>query len=456
MKINGVEVKGGEELFDQTFKEQVSELAEHEAFNADEMTIMPDGHAGAGAVIGFTMPIQDKVVPNTVGVDIGCGVTAVNVGKPGCLEGEDESVYEMIDEEIREKVPLGRETHSNPDYHIVNDFPWETCQEKWEMFLERNEQFSYLVGSEPYGEEYFKDLCQRVGYDLNRAIASMGTLGGGNHFIEISQSDLSEDYWVVIHSGSRGIGLSIANYWQDKATEYTTSRKTRDDVPKHIEKYLGEDWKPLADKIRSDFGGEEIQAKFDEVSQAIEKYGPSSDNRNTDLDWLEGEEMVGYIQDMIFAQQYARENRKEMCKAVADVLDSEIIRTIDSIHNYIDFEDGIIRKGATPARDGQPLVVPFNMADGAILGIGVGKRSWNSSAPHGAGRRGSRRWAYDEFSVDEFEDSMEDVFSTSVNEDTLDEAPMAYKEAESVREEMKDTAKIMEYLNPVINIKAEQ
>lgn len=450
-------VHGEKEAFDEYFMEQVSEIVDHEAFE-NTIHIMPDGHGGSGAVIGFTMEIGDKVVPNTVGVDIGCGMTAVNVGKPGCLEGKDKNVYSMIDEEVRDAIPFGRQTHDNPDYHIVDDFPWHKCDAKakhLEESLEKNLRDGDVFPSY-YGEDYFKDVCKRVGYDINRAIASMGTLGGGNHFIEISKSTKNGDYWVTVHSGSRGIGYSIAEYWQNKATDLTTARKTLDEVPNEQKKYLKDNWKPDSQAIRSDFEGEDIQKKFDEISQVIQNYGPNSDSRNNELDWLEGNEVFGYFRDMIFAQQYARESRQQMCKSVADVLDADIKETVDSIHNYVDFEDMTIRKGATRAQENEKLIIPFNMRDGTILCKGSGNNNWNRSAPHGAGRQMSRTQAFNELDVDEFKSDMENVFSSSVTQETLDESPRAYKDIQKIQNVIGETAEIIDRWEPVINMKAEE
>mgnify|MGYP000388477621 CR=1 FL=1 len=446
-------VHGSEEAFDDYFTEQVSEIVDHEAFE-NPIHIMPDGHGGAGAVIGFTMEIGDKVVPNTVGVDIGCGMTAVNVGKPGCLEGRDEDVYSMIDDDIRQEIPFGRNTHDDPEYHIVEDFPWERCEKIWEQFsLEWSDA---ELDSINYGKDYFIELCAKVGYDVNRAIASMGSLGGGNHFVEISRSTKNGEYWVTVHSGSRGIGYSVAEYWQDKATHLTTARKTLDSVPVEQQKYLKDNWKPDSEAIRSDFEGEEIQKKFDEISRIIEEYGPNSDERNTELDWLEGEEALGYFKDMIFAQQYARESRLQMCKAVAEVLLADIQETVDSIHNYVDFEDMTIRKGATRAHEGEKLIIPFNMRDGTILCRGKGNDNWNRSAPHGAGREMSRTQAFNELDFEDFQSDMDNVFSTSVTEETLDESPRAYKDTQYIQNVIEESAEIIDRWEPVMNLKAEE
>jgi tRNA-splicing ligase RtcB len=451
--------------YDENCGEQIQEMADHEAFQ-NPISIMPDTHYGAGAVIGFTMPIGERVVPNTVGVDIGCGMTALNLGGLDWLDDDPNlNRLDALDDQIRDAIPMGREVYDfeEQEYHIVNDFPWGECQETLETFAENHEwvDLNAVEWFDGYGKDYFTGVCQRVGYDSSRAINSLGTLGGGNHFIEIAESEKNGDYWVVVHSGSRGIGLNIAQHWQDKATNYTSSRKNIEDVPSHIRSYLKDNWKPDADAIREDFEGEEIQEVFDNVSQAIQEYGPSSDNRNTDLDWLEGEEATGYVIDMIFAQRYASESRKQMVFRVADVFEvGDEPRAeedlIESTHNYIDFRDGVIRKGATRAHEGERLIIPFNMRDGTIVCEGKGTDEWNHSAPHGAGRRMSRTQAFDELSLDEFEETMDDVFSTSVTEETLDEAPQAYKDTAVVESVIEETAEITDRWTPVMNLKAEE
>lgn len=441
--------------YDENCGEQIQEMVDHPAFQND-VAIMPDTHYGAGAVIGFTMPIGNRVVPNTVGVDIGCGMFSLNLGKPRVFTAGRAGEAEVVDKQIRDAVPMGRSVfdYEEQDYHIIDDFPWEECQQTLEEFAEN--QGIDISEFQGYGKQYFLDTCRKVGYDTSRAINSLGTLGGGNHFIEITRSTRTGDHWVTIHSGSRGIGLKIAQYWQQKATEFTTARKNLEDVPEETRKYLKSNWKPDADMIRSDFEGEKIQRKFDEVSRAIEEYGPNSDNRNTDLDWLEGEEATGYFIDMIFAQRYASESRKQMAQAVADVLDVEPKDSIESVHNFVDFRDGVIRKGATRAHEGERVIVPFNMRDGTIICEGKGNSEWNNSAPHGAGRRMSRTQAFNELSVEEFKETMGGIFSTSVTEDTLDEAPQAYKDMEVIESVIEETASIVDRWIPVHNIKAEE
>ena len=435
--------------------EQIQEMVNHEAFvGENDVEIMPDFHWGAGAVIGFTMPVKDRVVPNTIGVDIGCGMYAVKLNIPDF--DREESTLSAIDTAIRNNVPTGFDVRSDSDYHVVNDFPYTTCEHKWDLFNEATD-FDLDTDEPPKypRDDYFTDLCRKVGYDIGRGINSIGSLGGGNHFIELG-TDERGDVWCIIHSGSRGLGAAVAEYWQNQATARTTERKTLDDVPESVRKYM-ENWKPKADKIRSEFEGEEIQKKFDEVSQAIQEYGPSTSDRNTDLDYLEGEEAHGYIKDMIFAQTYASESRKEMAYAVREALAAvfgraQIVDSIESVHNYIDFDDGMIRKGATSAHADERLVVPFNMSYGTIIVRGRGKESWNNSSAHGAGRAMSRSAAHDTFDESDFETQTDGVYMSKT---PMDEIPGAYKPAEQIEDVLGDSVRVETRVKPFLSIKAE-
>jgi len=463
IEINGenttTTVQGSEDMFDESFFEQVEEIVDHEAFQND-IVIQPDGHYGAGAVIGFTMPLGDRVTPNVVGSDIGCGITAVNIGQREELESNtsNEEYWEDVDEQIRSEVPMGLgQLRLDPDYHMIEDFPWERCQE-----LRDNFDFDREV---EYGKEYLMDLCERVHLDVNEVISSMGTLGSGNHFFEISQSEENGDFWLVVHSGSRCVGGAVAGYWQDKATESVQSEEIVESMEEWMWDYVkfdeespilnwvlggeGEAFYDM-DKIREDFDGEEIEERRRELTDLI-----PDENRNDELDYLVYEDKEQYITDMIFAQQYARENRRVMLDDVCDLFGWEYEEMIDSIHNYIDFEDKIIRKGATRAREDEKLIIPFNMAEGAVICRGKGNVEFNYSAPHGAGRRGSRTWAYNEFDTNDFEEQMEGIHNMNDTEEVLDEIPSAYKDSEEVIEHMSDTVEIEYSLTPILNMKGE-
>ncbi|WP_254762116.1 RtcB family protein [Natrinema marinum] len=477
-------VLGPRTAFDESFVEQVQEVVDHEAFR-NPVRIMPDGHPGAGSVVGFTMALGDRICPNTVGVDIGCGMTAIRLdddtGRWLTDSRGDEARMHDLDEDVRQAIPMGRSTFGDADhppqtYHLVDDFPWDRCEAKRESL---NEHWNgEPIASPPYGKEYFLALCDRLEYSPKRAIDSLGTLGGGNHFVEIARSERTGAYWVIVHSGSRGIGLSIARYWQERATEHCDDRadEIRDRLAPIDDRYytfdlesvsdrelldwvqggMGEDWKVM-DAVVADYRETEPD-RIDETKTRLNEIAryASENGGGDELDYLEGSARHGYLRDMIFAQTYAAESRRLMTRAVADVLDADIEETIVSTHNYIDFEDLVIRKGATRVHDGERGVIPFNMRDGSIVVRGTGNDRWNRSAPHGAGRRGSRTWAFEEFTLAEFSAEMADVFSTSVTEETIDEAPMAYKDRDVIRERIGETATIEDTLVPVHNIKAEE
>lgn len=458
---------------------QIEEMVNHEAFQ-NPVKVMPDAHGGAGAVIGFTMKMGDRICPNTVGVDIGCGMTAFCLGQHD-LPTDDEERMTEIDEAIRTAVPMGRNTfgdsgHPDQDYHIVDDFPWTACEEKLTALNESWDGGD--IPSPEYGGEYFNDLCERIGYNPMRAINSLGTLGGGNHFIELARAEDTGDLWVVVHSGSRGIGLSVAQHWQEQAHRACdgraeAAREQLADIDSDYYKFdlddvsdaelldwlqggMGEDWKNV-DAIRGDYAESDPERIGETVSRLKDITDEVRENAGGhDLDYLEGEDRYGYLVDMVFAQTYAATSRRLMAQAVADVLDAEVEQSVVSTHNYIDFGDQIIRKGATRVHEGEHGIIPFNMRDGAILVRGKGNDDWNQSAPHGAGRRGSRRWAFDTFDLDEFEREMGGVFSTSVTAETLDEAPMAYKDTEVILERIEETAEVVDVLTPVMNLKAEE
>jgi RNA-splicing ligase RtcB len=481
-------VMGERDMFDDRFVEQVTQLVNHEAFT-NRIVIQPDGHPGAGAVIGFTMALGDRVVPRTVGSDIGCGVEAASLG----VEDLPMS-YEEADERVRKAVPFGRSVHDfDSAMHIGNEFPWEAVTDRFERFndsyAERSGREIDLAEHTPNGEydlEYFKALCERVGYDLNRAIASAGTLGGGNHFLEIARSEREGDLWIVLHSGSRGLGSTVANYWQDRAIENRRAERAREAIDDLLDEgygpYLEFDPETTSDaevllwlqggmgesfmrkeQVRSDFEGEAIDDAFARLKEAIPSRGGNgeddsdADAAEEDLAYLDGAEAHGYFVDMLFCQEYAATNRRRMVELACAALGlpeapSEVL---DSPHNVIDFEDGVIRKGATRVHEDERAVIPFTMQHGSILIEGKGNEEWNRSSPHGAGRLMSRTQAFDELSMEEYEDSMAGIYSTSVTAETLDESPSAYKSPAAIEAAMADTATIIDRLVPEHSLKAE-
>ncbi|WP_231186628.1 RtcB family protein [Haladaptatus sp. DYF46] len=452
---------------------QIRELIDHPAFT-EPVRIMPDTHWGAGAPIGFTMPLPDRVVPNIVGVDVGCGMCATNLGDDLPLADAER------ERRVRDVVPMGREVHDYDDApHLVNEFPFERANEVFEGFdAAYRERFGRDIDPisfdfDGYGEAYFKTLCERVlagqRQGMGYVIKSAGTLGGGNHFVEFARGRESGDFWLVIHSGSRYLGKAVAEHWQGRASDYRAADQIRDAIPDGYEEFLKFDpatagdgeiftWVTggmgeshiRAERVREAFDGGDIEDAFDTLSGA--NLRPDEDR--DDLDWLDGREAHGYYVDMLFAQQYARWNRELMSDAICDALGVEPVERFQSTHNYIDFRDMTIRKGATPAREGQRLVVPFNMADGSVIARGKGNEEYHSTAPHGAGRTMSRGDAFETISMEEFDEAMDGIYSESVVESVRDEAPMAYKPADAIREAIEPTAEIEERLDVVHNLKA--
>lgn len=464
-----------ESLIEDNCLDQIRELINHPAFT-EPVRVMPDAHWGAGAPVGFTMKLPDKIVPNIVGVDVGCGMTATALGAELPLDGPDR------ERRIRDSVPMGRDVHEDDDApHLVEEFPFDRANEVFDRFEGAyRERFDRPI--EPlsfefngYNEHFFKELCRRVlarqRQGIGHIIRSAGTLGGGNHFIEFARARDSGEYWLIIHSGSRYLGKSVAEYWQHRATQYRHADTIRENIPDDYVEYLKFDPEAVSDhelyewvtggkgeshlrkeRIREHFEGNVIEEIFDELSRPQDAIA----ERNTDLDWLEGREAHGYYVDMLFAQQYARWNRELMSQTICDILDIEPRDRIESIHNYIDFRDLTIRKGATPAREGQRLIIPFNMAEGSILAVGKGNEEWNQTAPHGAGRTMGRRDAHEQLSVEAFEEAMGDIYSESVVEAVLDESPMAYKPTGAIAAAIEPTAEILEWLEVVHNLKAKE
>ena len=462
-----------ESLVEENCLAQIQELIDHPAFT-EPVRIMPDTHWGAGAPIGFTMPLPDRIVPNIVGVDVGCGMAAAKLGETlPCSDAERER-------RVREVIPMGRSVHDYDDaVHLVDEFPFERANRVFEQFdaafeTRHGQAIDPLeFGFDGYDAAYFKQLCQRVlasqRQGMGHVIQSAGTLGGGNHFVEFAQARASGDYWLVVHSGSRYLGKAVAEHWQARATDYRNADRIRATIPEDLVSYVKFDPETVSDAdlfqwvtggkgeshirkeaVRDAFDGSEIERVFERLSS----FDPGHADRNTALDWLDGSEAHGYYVDMLFAQQYARWNRTLMINAICDALDVTPVDRFQSIHNYIDFRDLTIRKGATPARDGQRLVVPFNMADGSVLATGKGNPDFHQTAPHGAGRVMGRREAHDTLSLEAFETAMDGVYSESVVDAVLDEAPMAYKPADRIAAALESTAEVDDWLDVVHNLKA--
>ena len=387
--------------------DQINLLLEQDAFVDSKVRIMPDVHAGKGCVIGFTGDLGDKVIPNIVGVDIGCGML--------CVELEKADIdLEKLDEIIREYVPSGFEVHS-----------------------ERKVKFEDLQNLK----------CYRELKDTKRLERSIGTLGGGNHFIEIDVDKYGNNY-LVIHTGSRNLGKQVAEYYQELANQLCNYN-----IAEYKEKQ-----RELIATYKEQGRKQEIQSALEELKK---EYQVNSNKIPKDLAYLDGTYRDDYLHDMKICQEFAVANRREIANAIIENLMGYIYSINDfsyfeTIHNYISFEDNIVRKGAISAKKGERVLIPMNMRDGCIIGIGKGNDDWNQSAPHGAGRIMSRMKAKELLNMDEYRDSMKDIYTTSVNEDTLDEAPFVYKPMQEIIDCIKDTVDIVDIIKPIYNFKASE
>lgn len=391
---------------DEEALKQVNELLDQDAFKDSKVRIMPDVHAGKGCVIGFTGNLGNKVIPNIVGVDIGCGMLCIELGNV-------ELDLEKIDNIIRKYVPSGRNVHEKLQSKFV-DLEKLYCLKE----LKNNNDF------------------------LER---SLGTLGSGNHFIEIDKDEDNNKY-LVIHTGSRNLGKQVASIYQEKAIKYCSYKKEMQEEK---------------EKIKLEY---KKQGRKSEITAAlidVEKKYEGKTKLPIDLCYLEGENREKYLHDMKICQEFARNNRLCIAKQILfnyfniDNLDNNF-KYFETIHNYISFEDNIIRKGAIAARSNERVLIPMNMRDGCIIGIGKGNDDWNKSAPHGAGRIMSRNKAKEVVNIDEYRKSMNGIYTTSVNKDTIDEAPMVYKPMQEIVDCIKDTVEIEKIIKPIYNFKASE
>lgn len=385
--------------------DQIELLLAQDAFKDCKVRIMPDVHAGKGCVIGFTADLGEKVIPNIVGVDIGCGMLCVSLG-------QTDIDFEKLDNVIRSYVPSGRDVHEG---RIIR---FDELQEL---------------------------KCYRELRDTKRLERSIGTLGGGNHFIEV---DVAEDgyKYLVIHTGSRNLGKQVADYYQNLAFELMSGKdKLYEEQDRLIKEYK-------AAGRKSD-----IQNAIAELHRNFKAVNP---NIPKDLCYLEGKYREDYLHDMRICQKFAYINRvmiaQIICNHMGWGVDADMPDYFECIHNYIDHDSNIVRKGAISAKLGEKVLIPINMRDGCIIGTGKGNEDWNQSAPHGAGRVMSRTKAKELVSLEEFEKSMDGIYTTSVNQSTIDESPMAYKTLDEIVENIKDTVDVLAIIKPVYNFKASE
>ena len=378
---------------DQKAIAQVVDLLNQPYAAGSKIRMMPDIHAGAGCTIGTIMTITDKVCPNLVGVDIGCGMYVAKIR--GSVDPE------RLDATIRRRIPAGFVIHSGE---------------------------SKLAGIFDFGNLRCKDHV-----DVARAKRSIGTLGGGNHFIEADRDDAGNTY-IVIHSGSRHLGVEVANYYQNAGFNRLQAASKSE---------LEETISMLKDEHR-----------YSEIEEACLAFKQNQKKLLKELAYVDGELLQDYLQDMVFVQLFASVNRQAMMSAILEELNLKVEKMFETIHNYVDLGDGILRKGAVSVKLGEKLIIPINMRDGSLICIGKGNEDWNCSAPHGAGRLFSRSEAKERFSVDEFKDQMRRIYSTSIGRSTLDECPMAYKSMQSIVDNIEPTVEIQDVIRPFYNFKA--
>lgn len=377
--------------------EQIRRMCDYTITEGSRIRIMPDVHAGKGCTIGTTMTINDKAVPNIVGVDIGCGMYTVSLGKV-------DIDFEKVDEAAH-YIPSGMDV-------------WEGRQERFDLT---------------------KLNCYRYLRDSRRLERSLGTLGGGNHFIEIDETGDGNKY-LIVHSGSRNLGKQVAEYYQRLAMNldrgYGDYLEKRDEI---IRSYKEQGRKS------------EIQSALKDLHWQVYE---SKTSIPDDLCYLSDKYLTEYLHDVEICQNFAKRNRELMAEIILERTGMTSLEAFHTIHNYIDVDEMILRKGAIAAHSGEKVLIPINMRDGSVLAVGKGNPEWNYSAPHGAGRLMSRTAAKNNLSLDEYKEMMKGVYSTSINENTLDEAPMAYKRLEDIIDVIKESVDIIEVMKPIYNFKA--
>ena len=375
--------------------DQIRTMCDYPFTEGSRIRIMPDVHAGAGCTIGTTMTITDKAVPNIVGVDIGCGMFTVK------LDGQDIDFARF--DEAAHYVPSG--------FNV-----WEGRQEHFDLTRLK---------------------CYRNLKDSRRIERSIGTLGGGNHFIEIDRSSDGTNY-LVIHSGSRNLGVQAATYYQHLAIELAQGK---------------EDYFRQRNEIIRTYKEQGRRKEIQAALQAL-KWEAKQNDIPEALCWLYGEYLADYLHDIKICQEFARRNREKIAEVLLSRTGLAGGESFHTVHNYIDTDEMILRKGAIAAHAGELMLIPINMRDGSVLAVGKGNHEWNYSAPHGAGRLMSRTDAREKLSLEEYRESMSGVYTTSVSAGTLDESPMAYKRLDDILDVIADTVEIIEVMKPVYNFKA--
>lgn len=416
--IEGYDVKIFTDNVEKSAIEQIKQLLSIDVFSSCQIRIMPDVHTGAGCVIGFTGNLGDKVIPNIVGVDIGCGIL---VQPFKCLKEID---FHALNKFILRAIPSGR-NHRSDEYLPLS-----------QKYMERYSEAKSIIR---------QIHCYRELNDVKRLNKSIGTLGGGNHFIELDKDEQGM-YYLVVHTGSRNLGKQVAEIYQKLAVKCQSG------------------WAEMMEEQNRLIAEYKQMGRRSELQDVIRKLHNSFKMQKplipADLSYLEGDFREDYLHDMRLCQQWAVINRKLIVDLLMDFLVeggyAEVsYGSFESVHNYIG-DDNIIRKGAISARNGEKCIIPMNMRDGSLICIGKGNADWNYSAPHGAGRILSRAQAFKQLSMDNFIRSMNGIYSETVTENTIDESPMVYKPMEEIVKNIQDTVKIINIIKPVYNYKASE
>lgn len=387
---------------------QLTALLNQESVEGNQIRIMPDTHAGKGSVIGTTMTLTNrKVIPNIVGVDIGCGMLAIKLK-------EQRIDLPKLDSVIRKHIPSGGEVHSQ-----IKMFKTSLDAEKLRCFNKPGARIREIL-----------------------AYQSVGTLGGGNHFIELNK-DSEGNIWLVIHTGSRHLGLEVCDYYQEEAY-----RRIKDRVNGGTKKAKIEE---LIAQLKAEKRHKEIKKEIDKFNKNYKEVNPSIP---FELAYCEDDLFDDYIHDMKMVQSHASCNREEIARVILKEMKLHEVERFETIHNYIDTENMILRKGSVSAQAGEKLLIPINMRDGSLICVGKGNPDWNYSAPHGAGRLMSRSEAKERVSMSEYKESMKGIYTTSVNKSTIDESPMAYKPMQEIIDNIQDAVEIIDIIKPIYNFKA--
>lgn len=386
-------------VIDEGAIDQIQRMCDYNLTEGCKVRIMPDVHQGKGCTIGTTMTVKDKVCPNIVGVDIGCGMYTVKLA--------DKTLdFEKIDEACH-YIPSGMKV-------------WEGRMERFDLTQLR---------------------CYRALKNSKRLERSLGTLGGGNHFIEIDKS-ADGTYYLVIHSGSRNLGKQVAEIYQQLAIDLHSGK---------------EEYFKKRDEIISTYKAEGRRAEIQNVLKELKKeYTSNEPDVPMDLCWLYGNFMEDYLYDVEICQRFAKRSREKMAEIILERTGMTAKEQFHTIHNYIDVDEMILRKGSIAAHKGEKVLIPINMRDGSIIAIGKGNPEWNYSAPHGAGRVMSRATAKQTVNMDEYREAMKGIYTTSVNENTIDEAPMVYKSLDDIIDVINESVDIIEVIKPVFNFKASE